>query len=103
MARKMNRLTVKTVGSLKERGYYADGGGLYLQISQWKTKSWVFRYSIKGKSLSSAGKQISYDMGLGALHTVSLAEARAKTTDCRRLLLSGIDPRVAREAGRAQL
>ncbi len=32
MAREKNRLTVRTVSSLKDPGRYADGGGLYLQI-----------------------------------------------------------------------
>ena len=27
-----------------KRGYYADGGGLYLQVSATGSKSWVFRY-----------------------------------------------------------
>ena len=30
-------------------GHYRDGKGLYLQISVWGTKSFVFRYTINGK------------------------------------------------------
>jgi len=37
-------------------------------------------------------------MGLGPLHTVSLAEARTKARECRQLRLSGIDPLEARKA-----
>jgi integrase len=40
-------------------------------------------------------------MGLGPLHTVSLAEARAKARQCRQLRLEGIDPIEARRAERA--
>ena len=35
-------------------------------------------------------------MGLGPVHTVSLAEARELATDCRRMLLKGTDPIDAR-------
>jgi integrase len=41
-------------------------------------------------------------MGLGALHTVSLAEAREKAARCRKLLLDGIDPIEARNGQRVQ-
>ena len=41
-------------------------------------------------------------MGLGAAHTVSLAEARAKGLECRKLLLDGIDPIEQRNGLRAQ-
>jgi hypothetical protein len=26
-------------------GLYADGGGLYMQVSQEGTKAWIFRYT----------------------------------------------------------
>ena len=29
---------------LKEPRFYGDGGGLYLQVSEYATKSWVFRF-----------------------------------------------------------
>jgi hypothetical protein len=32
------------------------------------------------------------EMGLGAVHTITLTEARAKATECRKLLLEGLDP-----------
>lgn len=91
MARKIHRLSAKTIAAIREPGYYPDGGNLYLQVSRWGTKSWIFRY-MRGKSR---------DMGLGPLHTVSLADARNKATACRRLLLDGLDPLEAREARRA--
>ncbi|WP_293428113.1 tyrosine-type recombinase/integrase [Phreatobacter sp.] len=64
-------------------GLLSDGGGLYLQIGQTGAKSWIFRFMIKGKARA---------MGLGALHTVSLAEARAAALECRKLLRDGRDP-----------
>jgi hypothetical protein len=36
-------------------------------------------------------------MGLGAAHTFTLAEARAKATECRKLRADGVDPIESRE------
>src|SRR4029078_514804 len=47
------------------------------------TKSWIFRYSRYGTR---------HDMGLGPLHTVSLAEARVRARAARQTLLDGDDP-----------
>jgi integrase len=93
MARRMLRLTTKEVQNKKKPGYYCDGAGLYLQISDWGTKSWIFRYGFNGKDRH---------MGLGPLHIVSLAEARMLATECRKLLLRKIDPIVARDAEHAR-
>lgn len=89
MAREHKRLTSLGAARAKRRGYYADGGGLYLQVSASRAKSWVFRFKKHGRLR---------EMGLGAVHTVSLAEARARAADCRRLRLNGIDPIEARRA-----
>jgi integrase len=56
-------------------------------------KSWVFRYK--------AGSKL-YEMGLGPLHTVGLAEARTKARRCREQRLDGLDPLAARQATRTQ-
>ena len=83
MAREMHRLDALTVKRLDKRGLHADGGGLYLQISQFDTKAWIFRFTMSGRSRQ---------MGLGPLHTVTLAEARQEAELCRKLVRSGIDP-----------
>lgn len=93
MARKMQRLSVKTVESKKAPGYYADGGGLYLQVSSSGTKSWLFRFMLRGRAR---------EMGLGSCHTVTLAQARARAVECRVRLEQGIDPIEARKAEKAQ-
>jgi hypothetical protein len=41
MARKMQILNHMAVSHAKTRGYLADGGGLYLQISANGARSWV--------------------------------------------------------------
>lgn len=83
MVRSINRLSPRKVATETKRGLYADGGGLYLQVSRFDTKSWVFRFTLNKKSR---------DMGLGPLHTVSLAEGRLEAEKCRKLLRDGIDP-----------
>ncbi|VWB81322.1 phage integrase [Burkholderia lata] len=88
-----NKLNQMTVTRLKESGLYADGGGLYLQITKTGVKSWLFRYMREGKARG---------MGLGPLRTVGLADARAKALDCRRQLLDGNDPLDKKKEQRVQ-
>ena len=82
-ARAIGKLTTIQVRQAKARGLYGDGGGLFLQISASGAKSWVFRYKQAGRLRV---------MGLGPIHTVSLAEAREKALACRKARLDGIDP-----------
>lgn len=92
MAREVKRLTALKVERIKERGYAADGDGLWLQVTPSLSKSWVFRFMLNGRAR---------EMGLGPLRRVSLAEARTKANDCRTQLLAGIDPIEARNAAHA--
>ena len=93
MAREVHRLSAKAVEKAKRPGYYADGGNLYLQVSPGLTKSWIFRYTRQGRS---------HEMGLGSERVFSLAEARGKASDTRRLLGEGLDPISAREGRRTR-
>jgi hypothetical protein len=92
MHRDSNRLSALRVARLTKPGRYGDGGGLVLQVSKWSTKAWLFRYERDGRERQ---------MGLGPASDVSLAVARQKATDARRLLLDGIDPLVARNEARS--
>ena len=89
--RESNRLTAMKVSRIDRPGRYGDGLGLWLQVSKWSTKAWLFRYTREGRARS---------MGLGAVHTVSLAEARETARHCRKQLRDGIDPIEARAAER---
>jgi len=93
MKRQLERLSAKEVETKKRAGYWPDGGGLYLAVSPSRTRSWIFRYTLKGKS---------HEMGLGSLNAFSLREARDKARECRRLLHEHIDPIGERNARRAQ-
>jgi len=89
MTRETNRLAALTVTRTKKPGVYPDGGGLYLQVSKTGAKSWLFRFMLQGRPRM---------MGLGPLSTISLAEARAKAAEARKLRVAGIDPIEARKA-----
>jgi integrase len=91
MARVIGKLTALDVNRAKWRGYYNDGGGLYLLVGPTGAKSWVFRFR-DGARLR--------EHGLGPLHTIGLAEAREKARACRHMRLDGIDPIEARKAAR---
>ncbi|ACA17340.1 integrase family protein [Methylobacterium sp. 4-46] len=80
-----------TVAKLKSPGHYGDGGGLWLQVGDKGAKSWIFRFTLRGKSRA---------MGLGSANTFSLAEAREKALACRKLCAEGIDPIEARKTQR---
>jgi integrase len=81
--REGNRLNALKVNRLKAPGRYSDGHGLYLQVAEGGTKAWLFRYMRNGRA---------HQMGLGALHTVSLAEARVRAREARQLILDEQDP-----------
>lgn len=87
----LNKLSATGIKSKSERGYYADGGGLYFRVSAFDTRAWAFRFTMLGKAR---------EMGLGAYPDVSLAEARERAAEARRLLRDGVDPIEARKATR---
>jgi hypothetical protein len=55
------------------------------------TKAWLFRYQIDHRERV---------MGLGSARVVTLAEARAKANEARKLLAAGRDPIAVRDAER---
>ena len=63
---------------------YADGGSLYLRVAPGGSKQWIFRYTAPSGRVR--------DMSLGAVHTFSLAEARERAADARKLRADGIEP-----------
>lgn len=93
-------------------GLYGDGGGLYLQVTARGSKSWIFRFWIAERDAQTGAtvrdpstnkpKGRAREMGLGSCITVSLAEARERALECRKLREREIDPIEAREAGRRQ-
>ncbi|WP_165186005.1 Arm DNA-binding domain-containing protein [Caulobacter soli] len=87
----LERLNALQVKRLAKPGYHLDGGGLYLQVTPTGAKSWVFHYTLKGKTR---------EMGLGPLDIVGLAEARVLAREARTLKHEGVDPIEHRKAAR---
>lgn len=81
-----NKLTAVAANKAKP-GYHADGGGLYLQVSKTRSKSWIYRFSFGGKRR---------EMGLGPYPAVSLSRARAARDGHEEHVKHGLDPIVTR-------
>jgi integrase len=92
MSQTINRLTARKVETVKTPGYLKDGGGLFLQVGETGSKSWIFEFRFAGRRR---------EMGLGSLERVSLAAARAARDECNQLLRSHTDPIERRKQERA--
>jgi integrase len=87
-------LTAKRVlRARKKPGRYLDGHGLMLQVRGPTNASWLLRYQRDGRVRT---------LGLGPLHTVTLAEARARAKAARLQLLDGDDPLEEKRAAKAE-
>lgn len=69
-----------------------DGGGLNLLVTPSGGKLWRMKYRFNGK-----GKQLSF----GAYPSVTLADARQRREDAKKLLASGVDPGETKKAQKA--
>lgn len=74
----------------KEKAYkLADGGGMYLEIFPNGTKSWRLKYRIGGKE-----KRVVF----GVYPAVSLADARGRREEAKKILAAGGDPGQEKQA-----
>lgn len=83
----MHKLNVKFVQHAKP-GRHCDGLGLYLMVTKSGSKSWVLRVQVNGRRR---------DIGLGSIHLLTLAEAREKAHELRKVAKFGGDPIAARD------
>lgn len=72
--------SVKPLESVKK---YSDGGGLHLRIEPRGSKLWRMQYTFGNKQKS---------LTFGKYPIVSLAEARRKRDEAKKLIANGIDP-----------
>ena len=63
-------------------GRHFDGGGLYLEVRGPESKSWIYRYTLRGEERWH---------GLGSARDVSLAAARKKRDKARVQVREGLD------------
>jgi integrase len=85
-------LSAAKIKALKAPGDYLDGRGLYLQVRNPTSKSWLLKYSIEKRAR---------EMGLGSAFDFTLAEARDMRDHFRKLAKQGIDPIEHRRAEKA--
>jgi integrase len=90
MVRGIHKLTKKEIRrfiracvAAGKGGKSNDGGGLYIDVKPTGTASGIFQYERHGKR---------HEMGLGPLHTFTLAELREKARVARQQLHDGLDP-----------
>jgi integrase len=76
-------LTALKVRAVNEPGRYGDGNGLYLVVEPTGAKRWMLRTVVQGRRR---------DIGLGGAQLVSLAEAREKALNLRKVARAGGDP-----------
>ena len=86
----MTKLSARRVETLKEPGFYGDGDGLYLSVKSSGAKSWILRVVVFGKRR---------DLGVGPADLVTLAEARDKAREWRKIAREGGDPFASRNTG----
>src|ERR1700724_3161993 len=82
-------MTARAVAAAKP-GRYCDGRGLWLAVSPSGARKWVFRFSCCGRVT---------EMGLGG-HGTSLAEARKKADEARKIVKEGKNPIEAKREAR---
>ncbi len=82
MAGGKQKLTARAAATTKP-GRYGDGAGLYLVVAPSGARKWVYRFTFAGKVTEA---------GLGAADVVSLAEARNKAHEARKMLEAGKNP-----------
>jgi integrase len=88
----IHKLKPAFVETVTRHGVYSDGGGLYLRV-QGTSKSWIFRFA-----RSRFGGSGETEMGLGAVHTINVHDARELARQCRAQLLQGVNPLQARKS-----
>ena len=82
------KLTAIEAKSIKTPGFYRAGETLYLNVAPGGSKSWIQRITVKGERRNK---------GLGGFPLVSLAEARDKAFQNRKIARSGGNPFAKKE------
>src|SRR5947209_3663259 len=90
----LGKLNTLQVRRLTKPGRYGDGGNLYLFVKPSGARLWTLRYRLPG--------QKSREMSLGNEADVSLAEARDKAREARRMIDGGRDPVAVRVEARRE-
>lgn len=89
----LSNLQCKTIKPDSKPKKFSDGNGLYLEVVPNGSKYWRLKYRYAGKE-----KKLS----LGVYPQISLAEARKKRDEAKKLLIANIDPSAAKKEAKIQ-
>jgi hypothetical protein len=98
--RQLHRLSARKVETIVKSGRHSDGGGLYIAIEtgEHARRAWVFMYRERG---TSRRRELGLGAAKGPNHPgLTLAEARTKAADARKMLALGKDPKSERDIER---
>lgn len=93
MARKptpLNNTQIKQTKPREKEYNLADGDGLALRVKPNGSKMWLFNYTRPYTAIRA-------NLSFGLYPEVSLAQAREKRLEARKLLAEGVDPKQARD------
>lgn len=90
----LSELQVKNAKPAPKAFKLFDGGGLFLLVTPVGGKLWHFKYRFAGKE-----KKLTF----GAYPTITLAEARQRREEAKRLLAGDVDPAEVRKARKEEL
>ena len=92
---KLNARQVETAKPKDKTYKMADGGGLYLKVSAKGSKYWRMKYRCPSDKKEDR-------LAFGVWPTVTLAQARAKRDEAKKLLVQGIDPKAVQKEAHAE-
>lgn len=87
----LKEMEIRAAKHQDKTSYLFDGGGLFLEISSGGSKLWRMKYLFQGKSRM---------LSMGVYPEVSLANARERREEARKLIASGVDPSDNRRAAK---
>ncbi len=93
---KLNARQVETAKPKEKTYKMADGGGLYLEVSSKGSKYWRMKYRRPANRKEDR-------LAFGVWPTVTLAQARDKRDDAKKLLEHGIDPKAEQKETQAEI
>ncbi|KHT31881.1 tyrosine-type recombinase/integrase [Pectobacterium carotovorum] len=92
---KLNARQVETAKPKDKTYKMADGGGLYLEITTRGSKYWRMKYR---RPIDKKEDRLAF----GVWPTVTLADARTKRDEAKKLLVQGIDPKAEQKEVQAE-
>ena len=93
MSKATNKLSDTKVKTIKAAGKYADGEGLYLELTAKGSKLWRLKYRMAG---------IEKSLSIGPYPAIGLAQAREAKHQAKKQIAQGIDPSAAKQAAKAR-